>query len=257
MGYLQTKINEGVATLTLDDDKRRNILSVELVDEIIAAVGELENNDSVHAIIVTGNGKAFCAGADLQDLSDARDGNGEGIKKIYQGFMTIANCKLPTIAAVNGPAVGAGMNLATACDVRVAAKSAKFDTRFLQLGLHPGGGCTWMLQRAFGWQQSVASLLFGKKLDGEAAVQAGLALSCVNDDELLSEAHKLASRATRYPRDLLIKSKQSLVDTSVMKQHQDAVDYEYDVQMWSLQQPAFAELIEAMQRKVNKKNESN
>lgn len=253
MNLLLIDIHEGVATLTLNDDKRRNILSGDLVEEMITAVAELEDNKAVHAIVVTGNGKAFCAGADLKDLSDARDGNGEGIKKIYQGFMTLAKCKLPTIAAVNGAAVGAGMNLATACDVRIAAKSAKFDTRFLQLGLHPGGGCTWMLQRAFGWQQSVNTLLFGQKLDGDTAVQAGLAVSCVNDDELLAEAHKLAGRATRFPRELIIKTKQSLIATSTMNDHQDAVDYEYDVQMWSLQQAAFAELIESMQQKIKSK----
>ncbi|MDF1795103.1 MAG: enoyl-CoA hydratase [Coxiellaceae bacterium] len=255
MSLLLIDIIEGVATLTLNDPKRRNILSGELVEEMMATIAELESNNSVHAIVVTGAESAFCAGADLQDLSDARDGDGTAIKKIYQGFMTVARCKLPTIAAVNGPAVGAGMNLATACDVRIAAKSAKFDTRFLQLGLHPGGGCTWMLQRAFGWQQSVASLLFGKRLDGDAAVQAGLALSCVEDDELLAEAQKLAGRAARYPRDLLIKTKQSLIDTSIMASHQDAVDYEYDVQMWSLQQPAFADLIETMQQKIKSKGD--
>lgn len=250
MNLLLTSINDGIATLTLNDDKRRNILSEAMVDEIIAAVTALENNDSIHAIIVTGHGKAFCAGADLQDLSDARDGNGDAIKKVYQGFMTIAQCKLPTIAAVNGPAVGAGLNLATACDVRIAAESAKFDSRFLQLGLHPGGGCTWMLQRAFGWQQSVNALLFGQKFTGQQAVAAGLAINCVADEDLLTAAQQLAQRAARVPRELLIKTKQTLLATSQIDDHQQAVDIEYNVQMWSLQQAAFAELIEAMQNKI-------
>lgn len=253
MGLLMTEICDGVATLTLNDDDRRNILSDQLVDQMVSAIAELENNEAVNAIIVTGNGRAFCAGADLQDLSSARDGDGEGIKKIYQGFMSIARCKLPTIAAVNGPAVGAGMNLALACDARIAAKSAKFDTRFLKLGLHPGGGCTWMLQRAFGWQQSVRTLLFGKILTGEESVDAGLTLACVDDDVLLAEAFSLAARAASVPRELLIKTKQSLMTTAYMTDQQEALNYEYEVQMWSLQQPEFVRLLESLQLKITGK----
>jgi len=140
MSLLLIDKKDSVAVLTINDDKRRNIISGELVDEIIEAIVDIEADESTKALIITGAGRAFCAGADLGDLSAARDGDGSRIEKVYEGFMTIARCKVPTIAAVNGPAVGAGMNLATACDIRVAAKSAVFDTRFMQLGLHPGGG---------------------------------------------------------------------------------------------------------------------
>ena len=95
-----------------------------------------------------------------------------------------ARSPLPTIAAVNGAAVGAGMNLALACDVRLAGRSARFDTRFLQLGLHPGGGHTWMLQRIAGPQAAAAVVLFGEVLDGEEAERCGLVWRCVDDDAL-------------------------------------------------------------------------
>ena len=100
-----------------------------------------------HAVVVTGAGKAFCAGADLSALGAAAR---EGLERIYAGFMAVGRCALPTIAAVNGAAVGAGLNLALAADVRIAGPHALFDPRFQKLGIHPGGGATWMLQRAVG-----------------------------------------------------------------------------------------------------------
>jgi enoyl-CoA hydratase len=253
MSLLLIDKKDSVAVLTINDDKRRNIISGQLVDEIIEAIVDIEAEESTKALIITGAGRAFCAGADLGDLSAARDGDGSRIEKVYEGFMTIARCKVPTIAAVNGPAVGAGMNLAAACDLRVAAKSAVFDTRFMQLGLHPGGGHTWMLQRAMGWQNSVAMLLLGEKLSGQQAVDRGLAWMCVDDEDLLDAAKNLAARVDRFPQELLIQTKQSLVDTSAMTDHEEAVSYEYGKQMHSVQQPAFAQLIATMQQKVTKK----
>lgn len=253
MSLLEIEIADGIAVITLNDPSRRNILSGALVDEILAAIPRLENDTDVKAVIVTGSMPAFCAGADLKDLYAAQSGDGTGIKKVYEGFLSLARCPLPTIAAVNGPAVGAGFNLALACDVRIAGRSASFDTRFLKLGLHPGGGHTWMLQRAIGWQNAAATLLFGEILDGEAAVERGLAWCCVDDEELLPIARKLAGRTAGHSRELLIKTKQSLIENSGVSDHQAAVDSEYEVQMWSLLQPSFAEALASMQRQVSGK----
>ena len=158
-------------------------------------------------MVVTGEGRAFCAGADLSDLGSSER---EGLLAIYEGFLRVAHCPLPTIAAVNGAAVGAGMNLALACDVRLAARRARFDTRFLQLGLHPGGGHTWMFRRIAGPQVAAAALLFGEVLDGAEAERAGLVWRCVDDDDLLTTAHELAARAAAAPRDLVVKVKETL-----------------------------------------------
>ena len=124
--------------------------------------------------------------------------DGDSLGTIYEGFLRIARSPLPTLAAVNGAAVGAGMNLALGCDVRIAARRAKFDTRFLQIGLHPGGGHTWMLRRIAGPQTAMAAVVFGQVLDGAEAERVGLAYRCVDDDELLSIAHAIA--ATRRER---------------------------------------------------------
>ena len=137
---------------------------------------------------------AFCAGANLGNLAEAGE---TSLGAIYEGFLRIARSPLPTLAAVNGAAVGAGMNLALGCDVRLAARRAKFDTRFLQIGLHPGGGHTWMLRRIAGPQTAMAAVVFGEVLDGAEAERVGLVHRCVDDDQLLDAAQAMAARAAR------------------------------------------------------------
>jgi enoyl-CoA hydratase len=196
---------------------------------------------------VTGTAPAFCAGADLSHLGTSQR---EGLRRIYEGFLRVGRSPLPSIAAVNGAAVGAGVNLALVCDVIVAGRSARFDTRFLQLGLHPGGGHTWMLQRLVGPQVAAAMVLFGRVLDGEAAERAGLAWSCVDDADLLVHARGLASVAAAAPRDLVERVKATMVAVRSLDDHEAAVDCELEPQVWSLHQPAFAERLAALQRKL-------
>ena len=162
-----THVEDRVALITINDPDRRNAVTAEISIALRAAVDEAKANPDVHAVIVTGAGKAFCAGADLTALGEAAE---DGLRVIYDGFLAVADCTLPTIAAVNGAAVGAGLNLALAADVRIAGPAALFDPRFQKLGIHPGGGATWMLQRLVGPQVARASLLFGMRFDAEAAL---------------------------------------------------------------------------------------
>jgi len=241
----------GVAVLTLDEPERRNALNLDLVGEIVAAFDTLEADDAVGAVVITGAPPAFCAGADLGNLGSAQE---EGLRAIYEGFLRVGRSTLPTVAAVNGAAVGAGMNLALVCDVRLAARSAKFDTRFLDLGLHPGGGHTWMLQRAVGPQAAAAMVLFGQVLDGEAAAACGLAWRCVDDDGLLAEAVALAARAASMPRPLSQRAKQTLATMPSVATHEEAVDVEIAAQLWSTQQPFFAERLAQFRAKISRKS---
>jgi enoyl-CoA hydratase len=252
---LKVDLDGGVALVTLDAPKRRNALTLELVHEIIAAFDELEGNDDTAAVIITGTPPAFCAGASLGHLGKGAetrdDGDGDGLRAIYEGFLRVSRSVLPTIAAVNGPAVGAGMNLALACDLRLAARSARFDTRFLQLGLHPGGGHTWMLQRAVGPQTAAATVLFGEVLDGEAAERRGLVWKCVDDEGLIDAAREMAARTASAPRALARRVKQTLGLVPAIDNHDDAVDVELEAQLWSVQQPEFVERLAALQAKIS------
>jgi enoyl-CoA hydratase len=250
MALVLLEIADGVATLTLHNPDERNTMTAPMVAEIVAAMDRIEGDSAIGALVVTGTAPAFCAGANLGNLAEA---DGESLGVIYEGFLRIARSPLPTIAAVNGAAVGAGMNLALGCDVRIAAKRAKFDTRFLQLGIHPGGGHTWMLRRIVGPQVTAATVLFGEVLDGAEAQRVGLAYRCVDDADLLSVAHEMAARAASAPRELVIETKKTLAAMADVQTHPEAVARELTPQLWSTRQPWFAERLAALQAKITKK----
>jgi enoyl-CoA hydratase len=250
MSYVLTEVRDGVAWLTLNNPDERNTLTAPMVAEIIAAMDAFEADTGVGAVVVTGAGSAFCAGANLGNLKEATR---ESLGNVYEGFLRIARSPLPTLAAVNGPAVGAGMNLALGCDVRLAATRARFDTRFLQIGLHPGGGHTWMQRRIVGPQAAMAAVVFGQVLDGPEAERVGLVYRCVADDELLDAAQQFARGAASAPRELAIIAKQTIRDMADIGEHEAAVTRELEPQLWTVQQPWFEERLAALQARISKK----
>jgi enoyl-CoA hydratase len=243
-------IREGVGWLTLNKPDERNTLTAPMVAEIVAAMDAFEADDGVGAIVVTGAGTAFCAGANLGNLQTATR---ESLGDIYEGFLRVARSPLPTLAAVNGAAVGAGMNLALGCDVRIASTRARFDTRFLQIGLHPGGGHTWMQLRTVGAQAAMAAVVFGQVLDGTEAERVGLAYRCVPEDQLREQAQAFARGAASAPRELAIVTKRTIRDMAGVGSHDAAVDRELEPQLWSVQQPWFAERLAALKAKISGK----
>ncbi len=252
LSTLRIRVEDRVATVTLDDPQRRNAISLAMVDDLNRVFDQIESDTDVGAVVVAGAPPAFCAGADLTDLAG---GTRAGLTRIYEGFLRVARCPLPTVAAVGGAAVGAGMNLALACDVRVAGPRARFDCRFLELGLHPGGGHTWMLQRLVGPQTARAMVLFGAVLDADAAAERGLAWSTVaSDDGLAIEAQRLAAHAASAPRTLAVKAKATLRDVVALDDHADAVARELDPQVWSIEQPAFAKRLAALRSKIARRS---
>jgi enoyl-CoA hydratase len=235
-----------VAVITVSDPARRNAMAVDLAGELVEAIREAERDEGVGAVVVTGEPPAFCAGADLSQLGASKE---DGLRTIYQGFLAVAQCTLPTIAAVNGAAVGAGVNLALACDLRLAGPKARFDSRFLQLGLHPGGGYTWMANRVLGPQGAAAVTLFGENLGAEEAERAGLVWRAVDDP--LATAVELAGRAADAPRDLVITTKRTMRVTANQASQLDAVELEIRAQVASLESPAFAERLAALKARVS------
>jgi len=248
---LHVERRDGVALLTLDDPERRNALTAELVDAIVRAVADSEADDTVGALVVTGVPPAFCSGADTSSLvalgSDGGSGAGD-VRGIYEGFLSVRDCSLPTIAAVNGPAVGAGFNLALCCDVRIAGESARFDSRFLRIGLHPGGGHAWMLERAVGPQAAAAMMLCSERVEGPRAAEIGLAWRCVPDTELVDEAVALASRAAEAPREVVKAAKATLREAPWQPDFDAAVATELERQRRSFEQGHVAQRLQSERR---------
>ncbi len=243
-------IVDGVATVTLNEPDKRNAISLAMVEAIGEVFDGLEADDGVGAVVVTGAPPAFCAGADLSQLGASRE---EGLRRIYEGFLRLSRCPLPTLAAVNGAAVGAGLNMALSCDVRLAAEGARFDTRFLQLGIHPGGGYTWMLRRIAGVQATMAAGVFGDVLDGREAERVGMVWRCHPDGELLEAAQAMAAKAAAAPRELARRVKATIADMATIEDHAAAVERELTDQLWSMDQPAFAERLAAIQARITNK----
>lgn len=247
MSLLEVSKENGIVTLTLNDPSRSNLLSNALCQAMIEQVRAANVDPDARAIVVRANGKAFCAGADLEDLKAASAGDTAAVQNVYGAFLTVARSPLPTLAVVQGAAVGAGMNLALACDIRIASETASFDTRFLQIGLHPGGGHAWMLLRAVGWQTASRLLLLGDTVDAKQAEQCGLVASCVAASEIDGATAHLLRKVTRTPRELLLRTKESL-RLAAGQDHDAAFHHETEQQMWSLKQPAFTALVTKLQQ---------
>ncbi|HLU56416.1 MAG TPA: enoyl-CoA hydratase [Pseudonocardia sp.] len=244
---VRTKTTDGVAVLTLSNPERRNALNIELSRKLADAVRAATADDAVGAIVVTGEDPAFCAGGDLSELATA---DPETLHTVYAGFIAVAECPLPTIAAVNGAAVGAGLNLALACDLRLAGPRARFESRFLQLGLHPGGGYTWMVQRVLGPQGAAALTLFGEVVDAAEAERIGLVHRVA--DDVVGAAVELAARAAAAPRDLVRTTKSTLRLTSAMATQAEAVEVEVRAQAESVRSPEFRDRLAKLQASISR-----
>lgn len=248
---VRTTVEDGVALLTVSNPARRNAMNLELSEKLVAALDAAVADPAVGAVVITGEPPAFCAGGDLSELQGADPAR---LKTVYAGFLAVAQCPLPTVAAVNGAAVGAGLNLALACDLRLAGPGAKFDARFMQLGLHPGGGYTWMVDRALGAQGAKALTLFCDVLDAVEAERVGLVWRRYDDDAaLLAGARELAGRAAAAPRSLIETTKATMRVTSGSISHHEATEIEVRAQAASVHSEEFRERVTALQARISKR----
>lgn len=195
---------DGVRVLTLTDPDRRNAMDEQMGAELLEAATELGQDPQARVVVVAGEGSAFCAGADLPALFDDPDRPTTEVhrrlQRYYRSFLAVHQLALPTIAAVQGPAVGAGLNLALACDLRVAGADASFGATFARIGLHPGGGCTHFLVQTLGAQRALRVLLRGEPIDAAQACAWGLADGPVDDP--LAAALELAGEIAGLEPDL-------------------------------------------------------
>jgi enoyl-CoA hydratase len=203
MSEIRYEVTDGVAVVTLDAPARRNALTLPMAADLVAALDEADADERVGAVVI-GGGASFCAGADRKILSaagedPAADGHFTAIERIYQAFVRVGEVRTPTVAAIRGAAVGAGMNLALAPDLRVVAHDARLMSGFLRIGLHPGGGHFALLERAAGREAAAAMGLFDAQVSGTKAVELGLAWVAVDDTAVDEVAFELAARAAADP----------------------------------------------------------
>ncbi len=197
------ELGEGVATLTLNRPDRLNSFTTEMHEEVATALGTVESDPAIRALLLTGAGRGFCAGQDL-NLREASAGGefdaGAAIDRYYNPLVRrLRALRKPVIAAVNGPAAGAGANLAFACDIVLAARSASFLQAFCRIGLVPDTGGTWFLPRLAGSARALGMMLLGEPLPAATAAEWGLIWKVVDDDKLMSEARALATKLAQGP----------------------------------------------------------
>lgn len=203
---------DAIVTLTLNAPEARNALTSQAQwDAVVAACERVQADPAVKVVIVTGAGSAFCAGGNVKDFRDKRGlaaGSGMEIRDNYRrGIQRIPlafhRLDVPTIAAVNGPAIGAGCDLACMADIRIASEKASFAESFVKLGLIPGDGGAWLLQRVVGYARAAEMSFTGDTVDAQAALAMGLVSRVVPHETLLAEATALAERIAANPGQAL------------------------------------------------------
>ena len=195
--------SDGVAVLTLDNPDQRNAMSDEMTDSWARAVDELAADRSVRAVVVTGAGSAFCSGGNTSWIASEPDASVDDLRtrmmRFYRAWLSIRKLEVPTIAAVNGPAIGAGLCLALACDIRYAAGGARLGAPFVKLGMHAGMAGTWLLPDVVGEAHARDLLLTGRLVDADEALRLGLVSRVIDpaafQDEVLSTAEGIAATA--------------------------------------------------------------
>ena len=214
---IRFSIEQGVARLTLDRAEKLNSLNTTMHAEIRAALGRAAT-EGARVLVLTGAGRAFCAGQDLADRAVAPGGAavdlGESIERHYKPLvLALRHLPLPVVAAVNGVAAGAGANIALACDLVIAARSASFIQSFCKLGLVPDCGGTWNLPRLVGQARAMGLALLGDRLGAQEAAQWGLIWRCVDDDAFPQAIESLATQLAAAPTRGLARTKQALYES--------------------------------------------
>ncbi|MEU7896574.1 enoyl-CoA hydratase-related protein [Nonomuraea sp. NPDC049152] len=207
-------VADAVATVTLDRPDAMNSLTVALKTALLDALREAAASDAVRAVLITGAGRAFCAGQDLREHAEnleAGRGLANTVREHYNPLVElIVGMDKPVVAAVNGVAAGAGASLAYACDLRVASERAKFAMAFTGIGLAPDSGASWTLQRLIGAGRAAELLLLGEPLDAARALELGLVSRVVPEGELLKATHELAVRLAAGPTKAFAATKRAL-----------------------------------------------
>jgi len=212
------QVNKGVATLTFNRPSTLNSFNTLMHEEVRQAMKDVRTNKEVRCLVITAAGRGFCAGQDLSDRSvavtDEAPDLGESVEKNYNPLIrSIMTLEKPVLCAVNGVAAGAGASIALACDIVIAARSAKFVQVFCKIGLVPDSGGTFNLPRALGLPRAKGLALLGDKLSAEQAMNWGMIWQCVDDEALMTETLTMAEHLATQPTKGLAMIKKLLNDS--------------------------------------------
>ena len=189
--------DDGVVLLALDNPDQRNAMSEEMTESWVAAVDELAADRGVRAVVVTGSGSAFCSGGDTSWIASEPDATVDELRTrmiaFYRAWLSVRRLEVPTLAAVNGPAVGAGLCLALACDLRYAAQGARLGVPFVRLGMHAGMAATYLLPNVVGEAHARDLLLTGRMVDAEEALRLGLVSRVLPAETFLDDVLEVAA----------------------------------------------------------------
>lgn len=238
MGQINLERKDGVALLTVDSVEVKNGLTPEMGRQLADFCDEIDADDSIGAAVVRGAGGTFCSGADRRRWQPGADQAEESTYKeagqVYGAFMRVGTLKVPTIAAVRGAVVGAGINLMLATDLRIVADNARIMSGFLRIGLHPGGGYFTISGRTAGREATAAMGLFSEEIDGRRAQEIGLAWRSLADDEVEDFAMELAKKPAKDPalaREAVRSFRTELGPPGIG--WEAALQFERATQMWS------------------------
>lgn len=246
--HIQFDIVDNVATLTLDRPDKLNSFIDEMHAEVREALSQVKTGENVRCLLLTGNGRGFCAGQDLGDLDF--DNLSNTVEENYNPLIrTLTSLYLPVVCAVNGVAAGAGANIALACDIVIAARSASFVQAFSRIGLIPDAGGTWSLPRLVGLPRALGMTLLAEPVSAEQAERWGLIWQCVDDDQLMPTAESVAKRLANAPTTGLAYTRKLLRD-SLDNTLDQQLDLERDFQAAASRTADFAEGVDAF---INKR----
>ena len=214
--FIETEVRDGVATVTLNRPDKLNAFTGTMREDLLAALRACDGDASVRVVVLTGAGRAFCAGGDVEYMSGLQKNRDvASFRKLLDAgrdvILQIATMSKPVIAAVNGVAAGAGCNLALACDYRVAAETAKFSESFVKIGLHPDWGGTWLLPRLVGRGRALEILMTGRMVDANEALAIGMIDRIAGN--LAEETEKLARTIAAAPPIAVAGIKRALTAT--------------------------------------------
>ncbi len=251
---IQLEMRGSVCVLTLNRPDRLNALTVQVANEFKAAVNEALERGA-RAIVLTGAGRAFCAGGDVREMQELAKKDGrleaffdEPLRLLNEAILLIRQTPVPFIAAVNGVASGGGCNLALACDLVVAAESARFNQAFIKIGLTPDCGGTFILPRLVGWKRATELLFSGDLISATAAAEMGMINSVAPDDELMNKAMAMADKLAQAPTAAIGQIK-LLLEASAANDFKSQLDLERKTQIESGRTKDFVEGVTAFLEK--------